>query len=151
MALITGQQIHIANIGDSRAYHLRNEDITQITEDHSLVERLVQIGQITREEARVHRQRNVIYNTIGDKENPQVSLFDITLAPDDRLLLCSDGLTNMITDEQILEISQNHASPVAACKEMVKAAKTAGGTDNITAILIQMTTSVETSQLDPQT
>ncbi|MBN1217613.1 MAG: Stp1/IreP family PP2C-type Ser/Thr phosphatase [Anaerolineae bacterium] len=138
MALIAGQQAHIANIGDSRAYYLSQKEIEQITEDHSLVERLVQIGQLTREEARVHRQRNVIYNTIGDKENPQVSLYHLTLQPGDRLLLCSDGLNNMITDEQILEFSRQHASPAEACKAMVAAAKSAGGVDNITAILIQM-------------
>ena len=138
MALFSEQDIHIANVGDSRAYHLTNDSITQITEDHSLVERLVQIGQITREEARTHRQKNVIYNTIGDKENLQVSLYDLFLPPGDRLLLCSDGLNGMLTDEQILEISQKCPSPVDACKEMVQAAKNAGGLDNITAIIIEM-------------
>ena len=138
MALLTGQQAHIANIGDSRAYHLHGEDIEQITEDHSLVERLVKIGQLTREEARTHRQRNVIYNTIGDKSNLQVSLYDFVLQPGDRLLLCSDGLNNMIADEQIWQISRDHTSPGEACKAMVAAAKSAGGHDNITAIVVQM-------------
>ncbi len=138
MALFTEQDIHIANVGDSRAYHLTSDSITQITEDHSLVERLIQIGQITREEARNHRQKNVIYNTIGDKENLQVSLYDLFLPPGDRLLLCSDGLNGMLTDEQILEISQKFPSPVDACKELVQAAKNAGGLDNITAIVIEM-------------
>jgi len=140
MALFTEQDIHIANVGDSRAYHLTGDSITQITEDHSLVERLVQIGQITREEARHHRQKNVIYNTIGDKDNLQVSLYDLFLPPGDRLLLCSDGLSGMLTDEQILEISQKYPSPVDACKELVQAAKNAGGLDNITAIVIEMNT-----------
>jgi protein phosphatase len=139
MALVVGQKVYIANIGDSRAYYLNNETIEQVTEDHSLVERLVQIDQITREEARVHRQRNVIYNTIGDKPNPQVSLYDISLHPGDRLLLCSDGLSGMITDDEILNISRSHPSPVESCKKMVEAAKSAGGIDNITAIVIQMT------------
>jgi protein phosphatase len=149
MALFTEQDIHIANVGDSRAYHLTADSITQITEDHSLVERLVQIGQITREEARHHRQKNVIYNTIGDKENLQVSLYDLFLPPGDRLLLCSDGLNGMLTDEQILEISRTHPQPADACKELVQAAKNAGGLDNITAIVIDMDTPQETSQLDP--
>ena len=140
MALFAEQDIHLANVGDSRAYHLSAENIEQITEDHSLVERLIQIGQITREEARHHRQKNVIYNTIGDKENLQVSLYDLFLPPGDRLLLCSDGLNGMLTDEQILAISQAHPSPVDACKELVQAAKNAGGLDNITAIIIQMDT-----------
>ncbi len=138
MALFTPEIVHIVNVGDSRAYHLSRERIDQLTEDHSLVERLVQIGQLSREEARTHRQKNVIYNTIGDKENLQISLYEATILPDERLLLCSDGLNNMLTDEQILEISLSHASPVDACKELVQAAKTAGGVDNITAIIIQM-------------
>lgn len=138
MALFTEQGIQIANVGDSRAYHLTADSITQITEDHSLVERLVQIGQITREEARHHRQKNVIYNTIGDKDNLQVSLYDFFLPPGDRLLLCSDGLNGMLTDDQILEISRNQLAPVDACKALVQAAKNAGGLDNITAIIIEM-------------
>ena len=138
MTLVTGEQVHIANVGDSRAYRLNNEGIQQISEDHSLVERLIKIGQITREEARVHRQRNVIYNTIGDKPDPEVSLYHIELQPGDRLLLCSDGLSNMITDEEILDISRRHASAGEACKKMVEAAKFAGGSDNITAIIVQM-------------
>lgn len=138
MALVTAEQAHIANVGDSRAYCLNDEDIQQISEDHSLVERLIQIGQLTREEARVHRQRNVIYNTIGDKPNLEVSLYHIALQPGDRLLLCSDGLSNMITDEEIFDISRSHALPAGACKRMVEAAKSAGGNDNITAIIVQM-------------
>ena len=138
MALVAGQEVHIANVGDSRAYHLTSESITQISEDHSLVERLVQIGQITREEARVHRQKNVIYNTIGDKPNLQVSLYHQALQPGDRLLLCSDGLSNMLPDEEILAISQQYAAPAEACQKMVEAAKVAGGVDNITAIIVQM-------------
>jgi serine/threonine protein phosphatase PrpC len=140
MALVVEQQAHIVNVGDSRAYRLNSEGIQQISQDHSLVERLVQIGQISREEARVHRQRNVIYSTIGDKSDPEVGLYHITLQPGDRLLLCSDGLNNMLTDEQILAISQTHASPVKACKMMVEAAKFSGGKDNITAIIVQMDT-----------
>jgi PPM family protein phosphatase len=138
MALVVGRQAYIANVGDSRAYCLHSEGITQISEDHSLVERLVQIGQITREEARVHRQRNVIYNTIGDKSNLQVSLYETTLHPGDRLLLCSDGLNTMLTDEEILALGRQHATPAAACKAMVQAAKLAGGADNITAIIVHM-------------
>jgi serine/threonine protein phosphatase PrpC len=138
MALVAENQAHIANVGDSRAYRLDSQGIQQISEDHSLVERLVQIGQLTREEARFHRQRNVIYNTIGDKSNLEVSLYHITLQSGDRLLLCSDGLSNMITDEEILDISRSHASPAEACQKMVEATKSAGGNDNITAVIVQI-------------
>ena len=113
-------------------------EINQISVDHSLVERLVQIGQITREEARTHKQRNVIYSIIGEKKKLEVGYFHTALAPGDRLLLCSDGLCGMITDEQILRINQ--AQPVAAdaCQALIRAAKEAGGHDNITAIIVQM-------------
>lgn len=138
MALVKEGQAHIANVGDSRAYHLTAETIHQISVDHSLVERLVQIGQITREEARTHKNRNVIYNTIGDKAKMQVSLYHVDLAAGDRLLLCSDGLNNMLTDEEILQISQAHPEPAPACQALVEAANQAGGTDNITTIILQM-------------
>jgi protein phosphatase len=138
MALVTEGEAHIANVGDSRAYRLNRAGIEQISIDHSLVERLVQIGQLTREEARNHRQKNVIYNTVGDKPDMEVSLYKIDLQPGDRLLLCSDGLSGMITDEEILEINQRESEPAATCRKMVEAAKRAGGHDNITAIVVQI-------------
>ncbi len=138
MALVAAGQAHIANVGDSRAYRLNDEDIQQISVDHSLVERLVQIGQLTREEARTHRNRNVIYNTIGDKPEMEISLYHVSLQPGDRLLLCSDGLSDMITDEEILETSRRQPDPAKACQAMVEGAKLAGGNDNITTIIVQM-------------
>ncbi len=138
MALVANKQTYIANVGDSRAYRLNDEIIEQISVDHSLVERLVQIGQLTREEARTHRNRNVIYNTLGDKPDPEISLYQSALQPGDRLLLCSDGLNDMVSDGELLEISRNQATPAEACKIMVQAAKSAGGNDNITVIIAQM-------------
>ena len=138
MALVTEGQAHIANVGDSRAYHLNNAGIKQISTDHSLVERLIQIGQLTRDEARTHKQKNVIYNTVGDKLEMEVGLYQVVLQPGDRLLLCSDGLSGMITDEEILEISRSRPNPAEACKALIEAAKKAGGYDNITAIIVQM-------------
>ncbi len=138
MALVKDNQAYIANVGDSRAYHLNSETIQQISVDHSLVQRLVQIGQITSEEARNHKKKNVIYNTIGDKKNPEVGLFQIALQPGDRLLLCSDGLNDMVTDDKMLDISRNYSKPATVCKLLVDAAKTAGGNDNITVIIIQI-------------
>jgi serine/threonine protein phosphatase PrpC len=140
MALVVAEEAHIANVGDSRAYHLNSEQIKQISVDHSLVERLVQIGQLTREEARTHKNRNVLYNTLGDKTEIEIGLFHTQLQSGDRLLLCSDGLSGMISDEEILEISRNQSDPAQACREMIAAAKTAGGSDNITAIIVQQNT-----------
>lgn len=137
MALVVDEQVHIANVGDSRAYHITADAIEQVSVDHSYVERLIQIGQLTREEARHHTGRNIIYNTVGDKIKMEVGIHHTHLAPGERLLLCSDGLSGMITDETILAISQQHADPVHACQIMVAAAKEAGGDDNITAIIVQ--------------
>jgi serine/threonine protein phosphatase PrpC len=138
MALVIGQSAYIINVGDSRAYHLNGEQIEQISIDHSLVERLVQIGQITREEARTHKQKNVIYSTIGEKEKMEIGSYQITLNSGDRLLLCSDGLSNMVTDEELLKISRQYPDLAATIYTMVETAKQAGGHDNITAIMIQM-------------
>lgn len=138
MALVADGQAHIANVGDSRAYHLNSAGIQQISVDHSLVERLVQIGQLTREEARTHKQKNVIYSTIGDKPDMEVGFYHVDLQPGDRLLLCSDGLSGMITDEEIFDISHGYPDPAAACQTLIEAAKRAGGHDNITAIIVQM-------------
>ncbi len=138
MALVVANQAHLANVGDSRVYCLNRTNIEQISVDHSLVERLVQIGQLTREEARTHKNRNVLYNSLGDKSEIDVGLYHRQLQPGDRLLLCSDGLSGMITDEEIFDISRTYPEPAAACVELVRAAKAAGGSDNITAIIVQM-------------
>lgn len=138
MALVANGQAHIANVGDSRAYRLNQAGIEQISVDHSLVERLVQIGQLTREEARTHKQKNVIYSTIGDKKDMDVGLYHVALQPGDRLLLCSDGLSGMLTDDEILALSRSQPDPAAACRALIEAAKRAGGHDNITVIIVQM-------------
>jgi protein phosphatase len=138
MALVVGQNGYIINVGDSRAYHLNSSQIEQISVDHSLVERLIQIGQITREEARTHKQKNVIYSTIGERQKLEIGFYQVSLNPGDRLLLCSDGLSNMVSDEELLKISRQQPDPARAIQVMVDAAKQAGGHDNITAIIIQM-------------
>ncbi len=138
MAFVNNGQAHIANVGDSRAYHLNAETITQVSVDHSLVERLIEIGQITREEARTHKQRNVVYSTIGDKAKMKIGYYHVDLQPGDRLLLCSDGLSGMLTDEQIFNISRDQDSPAKACEMLIRAANAAGGEDNITTIMIEM-------------
>lgn len=136
VALVAGDVAHVANVGDSRAYRINAEGIEQISVDHSLVERLVATGQISREEARHHPQRNVIYRTIGDKSNVEMDTWQVQLRPGDSLLLCSDGLSGMINDETIYQIVTNAPSPQAACDQLVAAANQAGGDDNITAVLV---------------
>ena len=138
MALFVGSMATIANVGDSRAYLLEQDGITQITTDHSLVERLIATGQITSEEAVDHPQKNVIYRVIGDKPRVETDLFEQHLAPGKALLLCSDGLSGMVPDEQIWQIWRTSTSPQEACDRLVEAANLAGGEDNITVVIVQV-------------
>lgn len=137
-ALIENNNAYIAHVGDSRAYLITSNNIQQITTDHSLVERLVATGQITAEEARYHPQRNVIYRTIGDKANIEVDMNTLTLKEGDILILCSDGLSGMVTDEDMLRLIKNAPSPQAACDRLIDAANAAGGEDNITVVIVEM-------------
>ncbi|MGC9347857.1 MAG: Stp1/IreP family PP2C-type Ser/Thr phosphatase [Anaerolineae bacterium] len=140
MALMDGVKATIANVGDSRCYRLHKDGITQITTDHSLVERLVATGQITREEAAIHPQRNVIYRVMGDKPNLSVDIYEEVVRPGEALLLCSDGLSGMVHDRDIWRIWHTSASPQEACDRMVEAANQAGGEDNITVVIVQVET-----------
>jgi serine/threonine protein phosphatase PrpC len=136
-ALTIGDMAYIANVGDSRAYLINEDGISQITTDHSLVERLVAMGQITADEARVHPQRNVIYRTIGDKEEAEADFFVRQLKPGDSLLLCSDGLSGKVEDAEIWRLVRRVRSPQEACEQLVQAANDNGGDDNITVIIVQ--------------
>lgn len=137
-ALVAGNRALIAHVGDSRAYRVSAAGIDQLTVDHSLVESLVLTNQISREEARNHPQANVIYRTVGDQPQVVVDLIDVELAAGDRLLLCSDGLSGMLTDDVIQRICMAEASPQAACDALVAAANEAGGEDNCSVILIEL-------------
>jgi serine/threonine protein phosphatase PrpC len=138
VALLDGVQATLAHAGDSRIYLVNEQKIQQLTTDHSLVERLIATGQITREEARNHPQRNVVYRTIGDKLNMEVEISSHTLAPGDSLLLCSDGLSGMVEDRYLQKIILDAACPQDACERLIAAANAAGGEDNITAIVIEL-------------
>lgn len=137
-AVIDGHKAHIAHVGDSRAYLINGQGIRQLTTDHSLVERLIATNQISREDARHHPQRNVIYRTIGDKLKLEVDLSVVLLKPGDCLLLCSDGLSGMLEDQKICDIVQKSPSPQAACNNLIDAANAVGGEDNITVIIVQI-------------
>jgi protein phosphatase len=136
IAVIDGSQATLTHAGDSRIYRLNPSGIEQLTVDHSLVERLIATHQITRDEARHHPQRNVIYRTIGDKPHVDLEIEQLHLAAGDRLLLCSDGLSGMVEDRYIHEIVMNASSPQAACETLVAAANAAGGEDNISAVIV---------------
>ncbi len=137
-ALVIGNTAHIANVGDSRAYLIsNNDDIRQITTDHSLVERLIALGQISPEEARTHPQRNVIYRTIGDKKEAEIDFFVLKLNRGDSLLLCSDGLSGKMQDMEIRRLVARSLSPQEACEQLIQAANDNGGDDNVSVIIVQ--------------
>lgn len=137
-ALVEGEHAVIAHVGDSRAYRINAEGIERLTVDHSLVESMVAAQQITRDEARRHPQANVIYRTVGDQPQVSVDLKQVALSPGDRLLLCSDGLSNMLVDDVIRELVTSAASPQAACDALIDAANQAGGEDNCTVVLVEL-------------
>jgi serine/threonine protein phosphatase PrpC len=138
MALFVGDMATIANVGDSRAYLLRPDSIVRVTTDHSLVERLVATGQITPEEAANHPQKNVIYRVVGDKASVENDVYEQRLAPGEALLLCSDGLSGMVGDEQMWQVWRTSTSPQEACDRLVEAANEAGGEDNITVVIVEV-------------
>ncbi len=138
MALFVGDTATIANVGDSRAYHLKPDGIAQVTVDHSLVERLVATGQIKPEEAANHPQKNVIYRVVGDKASVENDVYERRLAPGEALLLCSDGLDGMVDDEQIWQVWRTSTSPQEACERLVEAANEAGGVDNIATVIVRV-------------
>jgi len=137
LALVVNGVAHIANVGDSRTYLWNAEGLRQITRDHSLVQRLVEAGQIAPEEIYTHPQRNLIYQSIGDRPEVQVDTFRHQLAPDDRLILCSDGLWEMVRNEGLEEMLLAEPDPQRAADRLVHNANLAGGEDNISVIIVR--------------
>lgn len=135
-ATCLGKYLKVANVGDSRLYII-NEEITQITRDHSLVEEMVRMGGIDRETARNHPDKNIITRAVGVKESVEADFFDVELKPGDIVLMCTDGLTNMLEDEEIRMILNGQRDIVEKAQELVKAANNNGGKDNISVILIE--------------
>ena len=129
---------HIAHVGDSRAYRLREGAIEQLTDDHTLVGRMVREGQISAEEAQHHPQRNVITNALGLDSNIAVDLREIEARAGDRLLLCSDGLSSMVSDSDIAAAANAAEDPQQAAEALVELALEAGGEDNITVLVIDL-------------
>ncbi|MFN2526335.1 MAG: Stp1/IreP family PP2C-type Ser/Thr phosphatase [Actinomycetota bacterium] len=129
----------IAHVGDSRAYLFRNGVLSQLTRDHTLVARMVQEGRLTEEEARHHPQRNVITRALGVDADIRVDVDSHEFEIGDRLLLCSDGLTSMVDPEDIAEILRAEQDPQRAAERLVEAANLAGGEDNTTVIVLDLT------------
>lgn len=137
-AAVVGNLVHIVHVGDSRAYVITKDGIEQVTRDHSLVQRLIELDQLSREEAETHPQKNVLYRALGQSESLEVDTLTRRLPSDARLLLCSDGLWGLVTEQEIYETSMNVSDPQQACDKLVSLANTRGGIDNITAIMLRM-------------
>jgi PPM family protein phosphatase len=135
-AQVDGNRVHLVHVGDSRAYLLRDGELTQVTEDHTLVHRMVMEGEISEEEAETHPHRSILTRALGVDQNIQVDEGDLEVAPGDRLLLCTDGLTGMVPEEEIRAILLENLDPQEAVDKLVKVANRAGGIDNITALIL---------------
>jgi serine/threonine protein phosphatase PrpC len=134
-AVITDGRAYVANVGDSRGYHWRDNSLRQITKDQSLVAKLLEEGAITEEEALNHPHRNVILFSIGSEKTPKIDLFEITLAWGDKILLCSDGLTRHVSDDEICKILGKPDLEQSA-KQLIQMANDRGGQDNISVAII---------------
>ena len=136
--LIVPPEAAVAWVGDSRAYFYDHTGLRQLTKDHSLVQRLIEIGQLTPEEARHHEHKNVITRSLGARQNGPAGAesLSLRLKRGDKLLMCSDGLTAHVDDQEIAAILRKHSGPSEAARELVVAANAGGGSDNISVAVI---------------
>lgn len=140
VATVIGKYLQVANVGDSRLYVANESEIKQITRDHSLVEEMIRLGGITREDARLHPDKNIITRAVGARDEVDVDFFTVELRPSDCILMCSDGLTNMLEDREILDILKTYNDPknlVETAQALIDAANNNGGKDNIAVVLVK--------------
>ncbi len=138
IALVAGSTAYVANVGDSRVYWLENGSLRQITEDHSLVAKLVAAGKLTKEGARIDPRSNLLYRTVGTEERVAVDTYQIPLRKGGTLLLCSDGLWGEVSDADLQRICSEEDRTEAICARLVQLANANGGKDNITAIAVKV-------------
>lgn len=136
IAVISKDRLYVANVGDSRLYII-NEEIRQITRDHSLVEEMVRRGELKEDVAKVHPDRHIITRAIGATEDVAADIFEVELKKKDQILMCTDGLTNMIEDGEILTIVNSRRDIAEKAEKLVNTANDNGGNDNITVIVIE--------------
>lgn len=134
--MMAGDHAYILNVGDSRTYMLREGKLHQLTNDHSLVGQLVAGGLIEPDDVYTHPQRSQIYRSLGDKLNVQIDIFKQQVYPGDILLSCSDGLWEMVRNPQITELLSNAPDPQTVCSQLIEAANTNGGEDNVSAVVV---------------
>lgn len=137
-AVLQGGALTVANVGDSRVYVIHAGQIRQVSQDHSLVARMVREGVITAEQANHHEQRNVIYRSLGTEPEVEVDVFEERVAEGDALVLCTDGLSGLVSDAEILRIVESY-EPEESVRQLISRANAAGGPDNITAVVVLVT------------
>ena len=135
-AVVKGNQVHLANVGDSRAYVISDDEIRPVTKDHSYVQALVDEGKITQAEAREHPKKNIITKAVGISPSIEADKLILTLGSDESLLLCCDGVIAHLTDEDIHKIINDSPDPQSACQKIVDTANERGGSDNISLIIL---------------
>ena len=141
--------VSLAHVGDSRAYLSNAQGFQSVTSDHSLVEAQVQAGLISREQSLRSEQQNILLRALGRDPNVEIDLAEITVGAGDRLLLCTDGLTRMVTDDQLAAALDHHrGDPQAACDHLVEQANDNGGPDNITVVIVEFLGSRFTELID---
>ncbi len=138
VAVIMNKKLYIGHVGDSRVYVIRDNTIDKLTWDHSFIEELVKNGSITKDEAINHPNKNLITRAVGYELDLQVDTYEIDIKENDIILLCTDGLTNMLTEQEIMEIIINNEEPQNACDSLIQNANNRGGEDNITVIIGKM-------------
>ncbi|MCI9197447.1 MAG: Stp1/IreP family PP2C-type Ser/Thr phosphatase [Lachnospiraceae bacterium] len=136
VATIIGNYVYVANVGDSRLY-LIHQGIHQITKDHSLVQEMVRMGELREEEARDHPDKNIITRALGVARSLDVDFFDLEIGPDTMILMCSDGLSNMVTNEEIADLLERPGNVKEKGKALIRLANANGGKDNIAVVLIE--------------
>ena len=149
-AVVKDNQIHLANVGDSRAYRVSDDEICRVTKDHSYVQALIDEGDITEEQAREHPRKNEITRAVGIMPSIEVDTMKLTLDSDESLLLCCDGVIAHLSDDDIHKIIRDSPDPQTACQEIVDMANERGGSDNISLIILSSEGS-DTNETEPDT
>jgi len=139
-ALLMESTAVFIHVGDSRAYLLHRGEMQHITQDHSLVGRLIEVGAISEEEALSHPQRNIIYRSVGQGDDLQTDWHSLEIPPDSRILLCTDGLWGSVSDLEIRQVIEKAAHPQFACDQLVRMAREKGSVDDVTVVLIEWDT-----------
>ena len=138
MLLLENRTAFIANVGDSRAYMMRDRALHQVTKDHSLVAKMVERGRITEEEARNHPHSNILLRTVGTERDVDIDVFRVDVQSGDKIMMCSDGLWGEVEDQDLESIMNTYVDPRIAARELVRAAHHGGGKDNVTLMIVEI-------------